>query len=170
MKKEKNKEGKVSKWFRRIFSLGAGGAVAAFVQLFPNEIIAWASAGVGFLYGKGAIDLMTMVAAVTFLGSALGILVQTAILSGLSFLVSNVILKLGRNIFVSLSRKKTNTKNHVNEISPEIEHRKVENMPKTTVVSQELVTVPSLSEPVAPIVEIPKQKTLGVHPSLRNHR
>ena len=168
--KEKFKEGKLYKAFRRITSLGVAGALAV---LFPNEIIAWLSAGAGILYGKGIIDFLTMGAIVTFLGSAAGILIQKIVLAGLGFLVSNLVLKQGRKLVNFIGRKikksKTNSiERNINKI--ETNKPKIIEAPTKSLNNnskrEELVEMPLIANTVDNN-EKAKVKTLGIHPSMR---
>ncbi len=174
--KEKYKETWFYKFIRRTASLGVAGTLAI---LFPNEIIAWLSAGAGFLYGKGIIGLGLMTSIVTFLGSAAGILVQKIVVCGLAYLFSNIILKQGRRLvnFVktkikSLFHRKTETKHEVKKTTPQ-PVKKIEEpvKKKEEPVKEEKKEMPA-PEPVetpAPVEapEIPKVRKLGEHPAVK---
>lgn len=188
MKKEKKekinfKESKFYKGFRRITSLGLAGALAI---IFPNEIVAWLSAGAGILYGKGIIGFALMSTIVTFLGSAAGLLVQKAVLCGLTFIFSNVILKQGRKLvnFISTKIKAHRAKRKGIKLGKNITPKKVE-----TPTVEKKVETPTVEKKIeTPKVEAPKKaatpapiddaydiplemgsraRTLGVHPSMR---
>ena len=157
MKKEKIKnkfqESKIYKAFRRLTSLGLAGALAV---MFPNEIIAWLSAGAGILYGKGIIGFGLMSSIVTFLGSAAGILVQKIVLCGLTYLFSNIILKQGKRLISFIGRKIKLTKNaqtRKTELVKKIEPKKKE------IEKEKTQVVPEIAKA--------KVKTLGVHPSMK---
>ncbi len=124
MKKEKMKENKIYKWFRRISSLGLGGAITL---LFPNVIITNASMWAGYVAGKGLISFATATAIATFLGSALGLVVQKAVVSGLTFLISNCILKQGGKIVKKISSKIHSKKNveRINEVKNDTKKEQV---------------------------------------------
>lgn len=170
MKKEKNKkkfqEGKLYKYFRRLTSLGLAGALAV---MFPNEIVAWLSAGAGALYGKGIIGFGLMSTIVTFLGSAAGLFVQKVILCGLTYIFSNVILKQGKRLFNYVKTKFRSIfpkrRRHIVEVKKEtsvpvkkIEEPKIEKKPE----------MEKKIETASPVSEVkPKIKTLGVHPSMK---
>ena len=90
-KKEKKEENKIWKWFRHLTSLGVGGAV---LFLFPNFVITQLSFLVGILVGKGIISMSLGFAITTFLGSQAGLWLQKGILALLSYIISNLTLKL----------------------------------------------------------------------------
>ena len=157
--KEKFRESKIYKAFRRLTSLGLAGALAV---LFPNEIVAWLSAGAGILYGKGLINIATMASIVTFLGSAGGILIQKIVFSALSFLFSNIILKQTGKVARTISSKiKENKSKKLTSNSKKVDVKAIEPSKKEIAIEEPVVAMES------PVIERPKQKTLGVHPSLR---
>ncbi len=176
--KEKIKESRIYKAFRRLTSLGLAGALAV---MFPNEIIAWLSAGTGILYGKGIISLGLMTSIVTFLGSAGGILVQKIVLCGLTYLFSNIILKHGKRLVSFIGRKIKSVFGKNKSIKTEPKKtiptpvKKIEEPVKkqeTPVKKQEELTkkqeapVESQEAPVVPPQQ-PKVKKLGEHPALK---
>lgn len=149
--KEKAKENKVFKWFRRLASLGVGGALA---YLFPNVLITNLSMLVGYLAGKEIITFGTAMAVSTFLGSAAGILVQQAIIGGISYLFSNIILKQGGKLVRKMTskNKKKDEPIEVKQIEPtHIEKKQTEK-----------VVTPLVQTP--PVMERAHVKTLGVDP------
>ena len=163
--KEKKKESKIYKVFRRITSLGVAGTLA---WLFPNEIIAWTSALTGVLYGKGLISIKTMAAIVTFLGSAGGLLVQKIVLAGLSFIISNVILKQGGKLVRFIGKKLKNVFKKNKQIEePKKEKTKALEQSKEPKKEQEKVIERIPNEPT-PTLNKDKVKSLGVHPSLKH--
>ena len=123
-KKEKKEENKIWKWFRHLTSLGVGGAV---LFLFPNFVITQLSFLVGILVGKGIISMSLGFAITTFLGSQAGLWLQKGILALLSYIISNLTLKLSGK-FVSMF--KNNNKEHkienktTNYNSKQFENRK----------------------------------------------
>lgn len=158
--KEKIEESKIYKAFRRITSLGLAGALAAF---FPNEIVAWLSAGAGFLYGKGIISLAAMTGIVTFLGSAAGLVVQKIVLCGLTYLFSNVILKQGKRLCSFVKRK---VKGVFSKKPTKIETKKTESLVKT-VQKEEKQDFSRTNNNTPSTPTKSKVKTLGLHPSMR---
>mgnify|MGYP003292495442 CR=1 FL=1 len=157
--KEKNKENKkikeskVFKWFRRLASLGVGGALA---YLFPNVLITNLSMLAGYLAGKGIITFGTAMAVSTFLGSAAGILVQQALIGGISYLFSNIILKQGGKLVrkIASKNKKIEEPLSVNQIAEPVVTKQAEKT-ATPII------------PTVPVLERPHVKTLGVDPRTR---
>ena len=175
--KGKVEESKGYKLFRRVTSLGLAGMLAI---VFPNEIIAWLSAGAGILYGKGIIGLGLMTSIVTFLGSAAGILVQKLVFCGLTYLFSNIILKQGKRLvsFIGSKIKKAFGKNKRNTT----EVKKSEPQPVKKIeepvkkkeepvkeAKKEAPTPEPVKESPAPVEapEIPKVRKLGEHPAVK---
>lgn len=150
--KEKNKENKVFKWFRRLASLGVGGALA---YLFPNVLITNLSMLAGYLAGKGIISFAAAMATATFLGSAAGILLQQVLIGGISYLFSNVILKQTGKLVKKITSKKHEEPTNVKKVEREITRPK----------QQERVATPIV--PTAPRMEKTPVKTLGVDPRTR---
>ena len=164
--KTKFQESKIYKTFRRLTSLGLAGILAV---MFPNEIVAWLSAGAGFLFGKGIISFALMSAIVTFLGSALGLVVQKVVLCGLTFLFSNIILKQTRKLFnfVKGKIKKNSIKNNViQESKPLNKQKEAPKLEKTTEIKQTPKVEKTVEVKQAPEVA-PKVKTLGIHPAMK---
>ena len=165
--KSKFQETKFYKNFRRLTSLGLAGILTL---VFPNEIIAWTSAGVGALYGKGIIGFKLMASIVTFLGSAGGLFLQKIVFAGLTFLFSNIILKRGKQLGGYLFRKIGLSKNKTNSAPApqkkvEAPVKKIETPVKAKEVEKVVKEVPK--EPINEPKKPDPVKKLGVHPSMK---
>ena len=151
--KRKNKENKVFKWFRHLASLGVGGALA---YLFPHVLLTNLSMLAGYCAGKGLITFATAMTISTFLGSAAGLLVQQALIAGISYLFTNVILKQTGKIVKKITSKEKKNEERI-ELQPVI----------TTTARKQTEKIATPIVPTTPTISKPKVKTLGVDPRTR---
>ena len=157
----KKKENKIWKWFRHLTSLGIGGAM---LFLFPNFIITQLSFLVGILVGKGIISTALGFTITTFLGSQLGILLQKGLIALLSYLISNISLKLVGKIPNLFKKKNKNIKNiqYENSYQKNNKNLKINNIKKENKQEDIIFEKPIIKQEKKQYV-----KKLGSHPSLR---